>query len=70
MTDQDFARLAYREGHAANIREALLASIKAGERTGEAHNALVCHIRRKPAPSMAEKNWLRRYDAAVLAVLL
>jgi len=69
MTDQDFARMAYREGNTARIRAALLASIKAGERTGEAHNALVCHIRGKPAPSMAEKNWLRRYDAAILAVL-
>ena len=69
MTDQVFARLAYREGNTARIREALLASVKAGERTGEAHNALVRHIRNN-ARSLAEQDWLRRYDAAVEAVLL
>jgi len=65
MTDQDFARLAYREGHTARIRAALLASVKAGERTGDAQNALVAQIRADARPSLAEQDWLRRYDAAV-----
>jgi hypothetical protein len=64
MTDQDFARLAYREGNAARIREALLASVKAGELTGEVHNALVDQIRGKPTLWRVEKDWLRRHDAA------
>jgi len=69
MTDQDFARLAYREGDTARIRAALLASVKAGERTGEAHNALVWHIRDN-ARSLAEQDWLRQYDAAVIERML
>ena len=70
MTDQDFARLAYREGNTAKIRAALLTSVKAGERTGEAQNALVWHIRGDARPSRAEEEWLRRYDAAVAQAVL
>ena len=70
MTDQDFARLAYREGHTAKIRAALLASVKAGERTGEAENALVAQIRVDARPSLAEQEWLRRYDEAVVRWVL
>ena len=64
MTDQNFARLAYREGSKARIRAALLESVEAGELTGEAHNALAWHIRDN-ARSIAEKDWMRKYDAAV-----
>jgi hypothetical protein len=65
MTDQDFARLAYREGNKARIREALLASIKAGEWVGGAHDALVAQIRGKLADrTKTETDWLRRHNAA------
>ena len=70
MTDKDFARLAYREGHTAKIRAALLVSVKAGERTGEAENALVAQIRVDARPSLAEQNWLRQYDEAVIKMVL
>jgi hypothetical protein len=70
MTDQDFARLAYREGNKARIREALLTSVKAGEWVGGAHNALVEQIRGRTERFKTETDWLRRYDSAVEAVLL
>jgi hypothetical protein len=64
MTDQNFARMAYREGPKARIREALLASVKAGEWVGGAHDALVEQIRNRADRSKTEAEWLRRYDAA------
>jgi hypothetical protein len=64
MTNQDFARLAYREGNKARIREALLASVRAGEWAGCAHDALVAQIRNRADRSKTETEWLRRYDAA------
>ncbi len=64
MTDQDFARLAYREGNKARIREALLASVKAGELIGGSHDALEAQIRGKTERSKTETDWLRRYNAA------
>ena len=69
MTNQDFARLAYREGNKARIREALLASVEAGEWVGGAHDALVAGIRGRTERTKTETDWLRRYDAAILAVL-
>ena len=60
MTDQDFARLAYREGNKARIREELLASVKAGELIGGAHDALVEQIRGRADLSKTEADWLRR----------
>ena len=66
MTDQDFARLAYREGAKARIREALLASVKAGEFVGGAHDALVAQIRDRAERTKTETEWLRRYDSADL----
>ena len=68
MTDQDFARLAYREGARARIREALLDSVKAGELVGGAHDALEAQIRGRTERTKTETDWLRRYDAAVEAV--
>jgi hypothetical protein len=63
MTDQDFARMAYSEGNKARIREALLASVKAGELAGVSHYALVDQIRGKKDRSKTETDWLRRYNA-------
>jgi hypothetical protein len=64
MTDQHVARLTYQEGNKARIREALLASVKAGAWVGVAHNALVAEIRGRTERSKTETDWLRRYDAA------
>jgi hypothetical protein len=61
MTDVDFGLLAYREGNAYRIREALLESAKSGGTQGRAEESLVSHIR--AAPSKTETEWLKRYDA-------
>ena len=64
MTDQDFARMAYREGARARIREALLTSVKAGDLVGDAHYMLVEQIRGRTDRTKTETDWLRRYNAA------
>ena len=63
MTDSEFGVMAYREGHTARIRQAILASAERGDKAGEAEQALVQYLRN--ASSKTEQAWLKRYDAAI-----
>ncbi len=63
MTDMEFGVMAYREGHTARIRQAILASAERGDMGGAAELALVRYLRN--ASSKTERAWLKRYYAAI-----
>lgn len=62
MEDAEFGPMAYREGNAAKIREALLDSAKRGGIQGRAEEALVTYIRHK-FQSKTETAWIKKYDS-------